>query len=118
MGFISPASGVTMPCRSASASLPVAMWYSSLCSISDAIALGLEQSIRILPSQSRVMNRQVGSTSGLTTVRSRPCRSAISPQYATLAPPRGSAPIRMPAFLTASRSTTDGRSAAYSARKS
>ena len=80
LGFIRPASGVTMPCRSESASLPVAMSYSSLRSISDAIALGDEQSIRILPSQSRVMNRQVGSTSGFTTVRSSPCRSAISPQ--------------------------------------
>ena len=61
-----------MPCRSESASLPVAMSYSSLRPISEAIADGEEQSIRILPSQSRVMNRQVGSTSGLTTVRSRP----------------------------------------------
>ena len=30
LGFIRPASGVTMPCRSASASFPVAMAYSSL----------------------------------------------------------------------------------------
>ena len=45
-----------------------------------AIAEGEEQSIRILPSQSSVMKRQVGSTSGFTTVRSRPCRSPISPQ--------------------------------------
>jgi hypothetical protein len=80
LGFISPASGVTMPCRSASASLPVAMSNSSLRPISEAIAYGDEQSIRILPSQSSVMKRQVGSTSGLTTVRSRPCRSAIAPQ--------------------------------------
>ena len=48
--------------------------------ISEAIAEGEEQSIRIFPSQSSVMKRQVGSTSGLTTVRSSPCRSAISPQ--------------------------------------
>ena len=80
MGFISPASGVTMPCRSESASFPVAMSYSARRSISEAIADGEEQSIRILPSQSRVMNRQVGSTSGFTTVRSIRCRSAISPQ--------------------------------------
>ncbi len=80
LGFISPASGVTMPCRSASASLPVAIWYSSLRAISEAIAFGDEQSIRIFSSQSSVMNRQVGSTRGLTTLRSRPCRSAISPQ--------------------------------------
>ena len=80
LGFISPASGVTMPCRSASASLPVAMSKRSFWATSEAIADGEEQSIRILPSQSRVMKRQVGSTSGLTTVRSRPCRSAIAPQ--------------------------------------
>ena len=69
-----------MPCRSASASLPVAIWNWSFFEISDAIAYGEEQSIRILPSQSRVMNRNVGSTSGFTTVRSRLCRDAISPQ--------------------------------------
>ena len=44
------------------------------------MADGEEQSIRILPSQSRVMNRKVGSTSGLTTVRSRPYRSPMAPQ--------------------------------------
>ena len=43
-----------------------------LDAISPAMADGDEQSIRILPSQSRVMNRNVGSTAGLTTVRSRP----------------------------------------------
>ena len=32
------------------------------------------------------MNRQVASTSGLTTVRSSPCRSAISPQYGNARP--------------------------------
>ena len=71
MGFISPPSGVTMPCRSESASFPVAMAYLSFCATRLAIADGDEQSIRILPSQSRVMNRQVASTSGFTTVRSR-----------------------------------------------
>jgi hypothetical protein len=80
LGFIRPPSGVTMPCRSASASLPVAIWNRSRSPISDAMADGEEQSIRILPSQSSVMNRQVGSTSGFTTVRSRPCRSAIAAQ--------------------------------------
>ena len=80
MGFISPASGVTMPCRSESASLPVAMSYFSFCATSEAIADGEEQSIRILPSQSSVMNRHVASTSGLTTVRSSLCRVAISAQ--------------------------------------
>ena len=39
---------------------------------SDAIAYGDEQSIRILPSQSSVMNAQRGSTVGFTTVRSSP----------------------------------------------
>jgi hypothetical protein len=48
--------------------------------MSEAIAYGDEQSIRILPSQSSVMNRHVGSVSGFTTVRSSRCRSAISPQ--------------------------------------
>ena len=83
LGFISPPSGVTMPCRSLSASLPVAMSYPAPASIlasSEAIADGDEQSIRILPSQSRVMKRQVASTRGLTTVRSSRCRSAIAPQ--------------------------------------
>ncbi|CAM5450742.1 hypothetical protein SCALM49S_05608 [Streptomyces californicus] len=69
-----------MPCRSASASLPVAMAYASRCSMSEAMACGDEQSMRILPSQSSVMNRQVGSASGLTTVRSIRWRSAIRPQ--------------------------------------
>ena len=88
LGFISPPSGVTMPCRSESASLPVATSNGArpsspvalIRSRSDAIAHGLEQSIRILPSRSSVMNRQVGSTSGLTTVRSSRCASAIAPQ--------------------------------------
>ncbi len=44
------------------------------------MAYGEEQSMRILPSQSSVMNRQVGSVSGFTTVRSRRCCSAIRPQ--------------------------------------
>ena len=69
-----------MPCRSESVSLPVAMANWSARLISDAIAYGEEQSIRIRPSQSRVMNRNVASTSGLTTVRSSPYRSPISAQ--------------------------------------
>ena len=83
MGLSSPPSGVTMPCRSESASLPVAMSYGASPDIfptSEAIAIGDEQSIRILPSQSSVMNRHVGSTRGLTTVRSSRCRSAIAAQ--------------------------------------
>ena len=66
--------------------------------------------MRIFPSQSRVMKPHWGSTSGLTTVRSRPWRSAISPQYSTEAPPMGSAPIRILARRMASRSSTWGRS--------
>jgi TPP-dependent pyruvate/acetoin dehydrogenase alpha subunit len=38
----------------------------------DAIADGDDGSMRIFSSQSSVMNRHVGSTSGFTTVRSRP----------------------------------------------
>jgi len=92
------------------ASLPVAMSYSDLREMREAMADGDEQSILIFPSQSRVMKRQVASTSGFTTVRSSRCRSAISAQYATLAPPRGSAPIRMPASRIRAMSTTFGRS--------
>ena len=88
LGFMSPPSGVTMPCRSESASLPVATSNGARPSASRsdirsrrlAMAQGLEQSMRILPSRSSVMNRHVGSTSGLTTVRSRRCVSAIAPQ--------------------------------------
>ena len=45
-----------------------------------AIAYGDDGSIRILPSQSRVMNPNVGSTAVFTTVRSSPYRSAIARQ--------------------------------------
>ena len=72
MGFSSPASGVTTPWRSASASLPVEMSKRSRAAMSEAMAFGDEQSIRILPSVSSVMNRHVASTSGLTTVRFSP----------------------------------------------
>ena len=65
-----------MPCRSESASLPVAMSNGAgspaMRLTSDAIAYGDEQSIRILPSQSSVMNAHRGSTVGFTTVRSSP----------------------------------------------
>ena len=80
LGFISPPSGVTMPWRSASASLPVATWNSLRRPMSDAMASGDEQSMRMRPSQSSVMNRHVGSTTGLTTVRSRRWCSAIAAQ--------------------------------------
>src|SRR5690606_16289562 len=85
---------------------------------SDAIAYGDEQSMRILPSQSSVMNAQRGSTCGLTTVRSSPYRSPISPQYSTDAPPSGSAPIRTPESPIASGSRTFARSSTYVVRKS
>ena len=41
-------------------------------STSRAIAYGLEQSMRILPSWSTVMNEKVGSMVGLTTTMSSP----------------------------------------------
>ncbi len=104
MGFISPASGVTIPCRSESASLPVEMSYLSLFSIREAIAYGLEQSIRILPSQSSVMNGHAGSTVGSITSRPMSKLSAMYSQYCTEAPPIGCAPIFRPAARMASRS--------------
>jgi len=61
-------------------SLPKATSNRSFMPISPAIAWGEEQSIRILPSQSAVMNRNEGSTASLTTVMSRPYRSAMGPQ--------------------------------------
>ena len=66
--------------------------------------------MRILPSQSSGTNRNVGSSSSLTISMSRPSRSLIACQYATLAPPSGSTPIRMPASRIASRSITEPRS--------
>ncbi len=69
---------------------------------SEAIAFGEEQSMRILPSVSSVMKRQVGSTSGLTTSIGRPC-SARYCQYCTAAPPMGSAPCVRPADLMAGK---------------
>ena len=80
LGFISPASGVTMPWRSASASLPVAMSKESRRAISEAMADAEEQSMRILPSVSSDMNAKRGSTSGFTTVRSSLWVSAIAAQ--------------------------------------
>ncbi len=66
--------------------------------------------MRIFSSQSSVMNRHVGSTSGLTTVRSSPYSSAMSAQYSTDAPPSGSAPMRTPADRIASMSMIEARS--------
>ena len=44
------------------------------------MAYGDEQSMRILPSLSRVMNEKVGSTTGFTTSRAMRYRSAIGAQ--------------------------------------
>ena len=82
------------------------------------MAEGDDGSMRIFSSQSRVMNRHVGSTSGFTTVRSSPYRSPMRAQYSTDAPPSGSAPMRMPARLMASTSMMFARSATYPSRKS
>jgi hypothetical protein len=57
--------------------------------------------MRILPSQSNVMNGQRGSTTGLMTVRSMPRFSAMYCQYCTDAPPSGSAPMWTPASAIA-----------------
>ena len=57
-----------MPWRSASASLPVARSNFERASISEAIASGEEQSMRIFPSVSKAIKRKVASTSGFTTV--------------------------------------------------
>ena len=59
---MSPVPGTTTPCRSASASLPSARSNRSRSSTSRAIANGDDGSIRIFPSQSRVMNANRGST--------------------------------------------------------
>src|SRR5258708_39180154 len=59
-----PDPGTTIPCRSASASLPTATRNPSLSRISPAMAYGEEQSVRILPSQSRGMNEKAPSTRG------------------------------------------------------
>ncbi len=69
-----------MPCRSASASLASATSKESFRRSSDAIAYGEEGSIRILPSQSTVMNPNRGSTVVLTTSRSSLKRSAMACQ--------------------------------------
>ena len=80
VGVEQAAARVTTPCRSESVSLAQARSKSSLSRMRLAIAYGEEQSIRILPSRSTVMNRKVGSTVLLTTVIGRLCRSAISCQ--------------------------------------
>src|SRR5450759_487653 len=51
-----------MPCRSESVSFPVAIVNSCCRAMRLAMAYGDEQSIRILPSQSSVMNRNVDAT--------------------------------------------------------
>ena len=69
-----------MPCRSESASLPNARSKRSFMATRFAIANGDEQSMRILPSWSSGMNPKVGSTTGFTTVRSRPYAAAMGSQ--------------------------------------
>ena len=44
------------------------------------MAYGDEQSVRILPSQSTVMKRNVGSTASFTTVTAIPYRAMIGSQ--------------------------------------
>ena len=80
MGFINPAVGVTIPWRSWSASLAKATSKRSRMATSGAMAYGDEQSVRILPSQSTVMKRNVGSTTSFTTVNAIPYRAMIGPQ--------------------------------------
>src|SRR3954451_1845534 len=66
----------TIPCRSASVSLANAMSNFSFIASSRSIGYFDEQSIRILPSQSRGMVLNVGSTVSSVTVRSSLNRSA------------------------------------------
>ena len=101
--------------RLAMPELPVAIWYRSRFAMSDAMAFGELQSIRILPSVSSVMNRHVGSTVGLTTVMGRPISARCS-QYCTDAPPMGSAPWTSPDALMASKSTVVDSSWQYGVR--
>ena len=68
LGLSSPAAGVTTPKRSASASLPRARSKSSRRAMSRAMAYGEDGSMRILPSQSRVMKPKVGSTRSFVMV--------------------------------------------------
>ena len=78
-GFSRPAPGVTTPKRSASASFPSARSKRSRSAMRRAIAYGEDGSIRILPSQSRVMKPQARVDGrSLVTVRSRPCASAMA----------------------------------------
>jgi len=80
LGFINPAVGVTIPWRSASASFAKATSKRSRMPTSGTMAYGDEQSVRILPSQSTVMKRNVGSTALFTTVAAIPYRAMIGSQ--------------------------------------
>ena len=102
-----------MPWRSASGSQATATSNWSLYSIRPLITYGDEQSIRILPSWSSGTNRNVGSTSSLTTSRLSWWRSAMALKYATDAPPSGCAPMWTFASRMASMSITLGRSSTY-----
>jgi hypothetical protein len=63
---------VTIPWRSWSASLAKATSKRSRIATNDTIAWGDEQSVRIFPSQSTDMKRNVGSTASFTTVNAIP----------------------------------------------
>jgi hypothetical protein len=71
---------VTIPCRSESGSFAKATRNRSLSPTSPAMAHGLEQSIRILPSWSTVMKAKRGSTTGFTTFTSRPYSELMGSQ--------------------------------------
>ena len=101
-GFISPASGVTMPCRSASASLPVRMSKSSLVRqhgghggrarrIHPDLAVPVERH----EAPGRVDVRVHDGEVELVAVADR------APVVHADAPPSGSAPMRMPLALIA-----------------
>ncbi len=69
-----------MPCRSASVSQAKATSKRSFNSTIRAMAQGDDGSMRIWPSQSTLMKRNVASTVWLTTSRFKPQRSAIRSQ--------------------------------------
>ena len=72
------------------------------------MAWGLEQSMRILPSRSTLMNAKLGSITSFTMVRFRSCAAPMACQTGRLLPPSGSTPIRTPLARMTSRSITSG----------
>ena len=69
-----------MPCRSLSGSFAKATRKRSFSPTSPAMAQGLEQSMRILPSWSTVMKAKRGSTTGFTTFTSSPWMALMGSQ--------------------------------------